>query len=454
MGFVMRIQSPRFFVSLLLGAVLILPSFGCTGTEDPEAISCLDRNDCPPDCDCEGSGALDIGACVNGATGLECAGTCTVEQPCPAGKICDQTGLTSGGAIIYECVSQMLGGLGAICQANAVCDPNSTALGAYCCLDAEKCGPNLGQCVGDCSSFSSGTVGGELSDCQDNSECGSGLLCCLVRDEPAACDFDADLFCTCVDLCAGVTCDSDGNDCTTAACDPDAGQCSSTPLADGTACDAEQGTCMDSQCVLGGLEGCAEASQTYQDGDFAASDWTSAELLALSEGTGSIARNETEPSAGNPDAHRQVDITLTATAEQRAVLWISHALHAAVYDPGVSGAICGVRFFLDGTDQFDPLIMHRATFSVFLEQGGTFYWAARRFNVESDSWERDSWTTTTDAFVRIGDSGPESPDFSASGGPIQFGYLNGSSRPITGPGTGTSTSGADNFKVEIFPPAS
>jgi hypothetical protein len=118
-----------------------------------------------------------------------------------------------------------------------------------------------------------------------------------------------------------------------------------------------------------------------------------------------------------------------------------------------SGVICGVRFFLDGTDQFDPLVMHNAIFSVFLLQNETYYWAARRLVVTSDSWERSAWTLPEDSFNRVGDTGPEAPDFTADGAAIQFGYLGGNSRPTGAPGTGMSVGAADNFKVEIFPPA-
>ena len=96
-------------------------------------------------------------------------------------------------------VAAGLGGLGDSCKSTDDCDPNASSLGVFCCLeDAATCGNNLGECVEDCSTYSSGEVGmmqGAL--CQDNNECGAGLFCCLVPDAAGNCDFDDDQSCTC-----------------------------------------------------------------------------------------------------------------------------------------------------------------------------------------------------------------------------------------------------------------
>jgi len=93
-----------------------------------------------------------------------------------------------------------LGDLGDACEADGDCDPDASSLGVYCCTqDLATCGDNLGQCVEDCSQFSSGgQIGmseGEL--CEDNNECGAGLFCCLVPDAAGNCDFALDQSCTC-----------------------------------------------------------------------------------------------------------------------------------------------------------------------------------------------------------------------------------------------------------------
>jgi hypothetical protein len=105
-------------------------------------------------------------------------------------------GRVEGMVDIYACKG---GDLGASCQSNDDCDPNASSLGAFCCLDAAQCGANLNQCVEDCSTYSSGGLVQEVEDavCQDNTECGEFLFCCLVPDAARNCDFKQDQSCTC-----------------------------------------------------------------------------------------------------------------------------------------------------------------------------------------------------------------------------------------------------------------
>ena len=94
----------------------------------------------------------------------------------------------------------VLGDLGDRCDSTDDCDPTASDLGVFCCLeDAATCGSNLGECVEDCSAYSSGGEVGTVqgADCQDNNECGAGLFCCLVPDAAGNCDFDEDQSCTC-----------------------------------------------------------------------------------------------------------------------------------------------------------------------------------------------------------------------------------------------------------------
>jgi len=98
------------------------------------------------------------------------------------------------------CVAGDLGGLGDSCEGTDDCDPSASDLGVFCCLqDAATCENNLGECVEDCSQYSSGGEVGmfEGALCEDNNECGVGLFCCLVPDAAGNCDFDRDQSCTC-----------------------------------------------------------------------------------------------------------------------------------------------------------------------------------------------------------------------------------------------------------------
>ena len=112
-----------------------------------------------------------------------------------ASRMEDGTGGTGGTG-----GSSGLGGLGDICESTGDCDPNASSLGVFCCMEgAATCGNNVGQCVEDCSQFSSGGEVGMVEGalCQDNNECGAGLFCCLVPDAAGNCDFGLDQSCTC-----------------------------------------------------------------------------------------------------------------------------------------------------------------------------------------------------------------------------------------------------------------
>jgi hypothetical protein len=214
--------------------------------------------------------------------------------------------------------------------------------------------------------------------------------------------------------------------------------------------------CTNGACVPTGPEGCAASpSQTFADGDFAEEDWISTEVEGVSQGMRTLDSVTTVASGENPDAYHLVQATLIATAEpeQPASIWVAHALQGATYDPSADGEICSLRFSLDGTDQFD--MPQRATFySVFILQNDTYYWSDR-FSSMNDQWETHVWTSNE--FIRIDGDGPPQPVLDASSPEsteIQFGYMTGSSRPITVPDVpGTTFTAADNFSVEIFPPA-
>jgi hypothetical protein len=93
--------------------------------------------------------------------------------------------------------SDPLDRLGRTCAVSEDCEPVDND--AVCCTSNVKCGPNMDQCVKNCSEFTSGGVPrGEGMDCQDSMECRTGLFCCLVPGEN--CDFDADQACSCQPL--------------------------------------------------------------------------------------------------------------------------------------------------------------------------------------------------------------------------------------------------------------
>lgn len=166
------------------------------------------------------------------------------------------------------------------------------------------------------------------------------------------------------------------------------------------------------------------------------------------------------PADGNPGAYRRIENTVSATAEESGAIWVAHNFLGADHDPMNDGAICGIRMYLDGTDQFNLLPAQQAIFSVFLLQNDTYYWGERIF-VNEDMWTSGAWPIddpgnpgTSFGFQKFAGAGPDLPDLTESGSPIQFGFLTGASRPVTAPGTGTNYYGADNFLVELYAPLS
>jgi len=67
--------------------------------------------------------------------------------------------------------------------------------------------------------------------------------------------------CVASDPCEGVVCDDTGNECTVAACNPASGLCETANVADGTECDSGAGTCMAGECVGSEANICAEILQ-------------------------------------------------------------------------------------------------------------------------------------------------------------------------------------------------
>lgn len=189
----MRVPS---LIMLLVALVAMSAQAGCKSAA-AGAFQCINDGDCPPGCSCD-SDFVAVGVCESDETANECGGSCDRESTCPEGSECVLSGV-DGSVEIYSCQASMLGDLGDSCVSNNQCDPNASSLGAFCCLDAAQCGPNLNQCVEDCSEFSSEGIVQEFegAECQNNTECAASLFCCLVPDAAGNCDFGQDQSCTC-----------------------------------------------------------------------------------------------------------------------------------------------------------------------------------------------------------------------------------------------------------------
>jgi hypothetical protein len=121
----------------------------------------------------------------------------------------------------------------------------------------------------------------------------------------------------------------------------------------------------------------------------------------------------------------------------------------------VLGAISSVDFSLDLRFVGGSVGTSQVGYQLVLVQGDTHYNALATGGAVAqgpgnglpNGWSSQAFTgLTADSFTWLSGSGPLNPDFSASGGVIQLGYLSQNTSIDTGVAT---TSGIDNWMVTI-----
>ncbi len=193
---------------------------------------------------------------------------------------------------------------------------------------------------------------------------------------------------------------------------------------------------------------CGQAATVFSDGTFAPADWQSATFLA--QGTTSMTFDQF--GAGNPGPGRRMTFTVSSVGAGATVVNRSGSANVLFsYDPSVQGAIQGITVSYDlalltstfggaRTGGYQPLLV----------QGGIAY----ALTGGTNSTDSTAWTS----FTRTGDAASQwlgggfNPDFSVSGGPIQFGYQTTFTLTCelqVACGSATVTSGLDNYRVEI-----
>lgn len=181
------------------------------------------------------------------------------------------------------------------------------------------------------------------------------------------------------------------------------------------------------------------SAASYADGNFLDADW-SASILAQSGPPASFAAARFA-SGGNPDAYRRLSHTYGGFGD----ITTGHLFAPAVYDPAAQGALAEVDV------AFDLLLLNggasgTVAYGALLEQAGTFYRAG--FVLSTAAWTSYSLEGLTAAsFAKVSGAGAATPDFSAAGAPITFGYYAANG---TGLASQTSTlSGIDNWEVTV-----
>ena len=168
---------------------------------------------------------------------------------------------------------------------------------------------------------------------------------------------------------------------------------------------------------------------TFTDGSFNPADWS-----VTVRGSGTTTASQI-PTGGNPDAFRQITNNVTS------MMWGYHMNNGAVYNPSAQGAITSIDYAEDaiviagsGNLGSGPAVM----------QGGKLF-------IKPDSFGQTTWTHKTltglhgDSFFDPeGGPGPFQPNFSATGGPITFGFWRGNAD-----GPYSMTTGIDNWSMTL-----
>ena len=208
-----------------------------------------------------------------------------------------------------------------------------------------------------------------------------------------------------------------------------------------------------SAAVVVGAYASAPAAQaatvTFGDSTFADADW---ELIQNSFGPGGTATAAQVPTGGNPDAYRSHTITLNQPVGAEASAFPFSGSLPSTYDPSL-GAITSVDFSIDTIG----LLVGNQRVGVAAKQDSVIYIVTTPgvFATEFEWTNKIQSGLTADDFGTITDPSIH-PDFTESGGVIEFGFYSATSAPA-GSTAGTNTIGLDNWSVtlttgEIEPP--
>lgn len=193
----------------------------------------------------------------------------------------------------------------------------------------------------------------------------------------------------------------------------------------------------------------ASAAVVISDATFTDADWASTKEIDTTPGTvATFTAAQSAGGLGNPDPYRLVTHSYVDGA-----IHISHVFTAGSYDPATQGAISTLDYTYDlrrfSSDiGLAPLVGQRPS----LFQGGTLFIMTTSFSFSHTGWAPFAALGLTQLdFIDL--TASSSPDFSAAGALIQFGYFTNNGDPIGGivtpPSLVTTDSGIDNWIVTV-----
>jgi hypothetical protein len=169
----------------------------------------------------------------------------------------------------------------------------------------------------------------------------------------------------------------------------------------------------------------ANATVSYSDTEFAPGDWTA--QVFYTSGNGGSGSATQQPGGGNPGACRRVTHNIATRTAKVAVL---HERAGATYDPQTQGAIAEIDFAFDAKTIQDPGYGGQSA-TLGIKQNGIVY-CGPYFSNGSEVWQGTVRSNLTANDFILFDGTLSHPDFSSSGGAIQFGLVTSNHNPPDG----------------------
>ncbi len=202
--------------------------------------------------------------------------------------------------------------------------------------------------------------------------------------------------------------------------------------------------------ILASLVACApsaHADVVFSDGTFSTSVWVNETVIVGTGGTVAVSQQAT----GNPGFARRIDLTTGNAIGDTTWAFSRFGNNLATrYEPATQGSIQSISWTIDARFVTGTFFGSGQTVALGLRQNNINYYADIDVTTSSGQWITINGTgLTASSFQRL-DGLAGTPDLTASGAPIRFGFVSGNSNG----GSPFSTSvDYDNWEVSVVVPA-
>lgn len=179
---------------------------------------------------------------------------------------------------------------------------------------------------------------------------------------------------------------------------------------------------------------------TFSDGTFADVDWDVTVFFTM--GPGGVVDAQQVTSGGNPGAYRKITNTVYSAPPYAYVVGF-HRFISAVYDPSGVSPLLSVDF----TEDTCLLIGHGdgQGSGAAVRQGGLVF-VSERYLIPQFYWQHHELNGLTAADFHLWNDPSAHPDFTGTGGPIEFGFFRCNGTYSAGY---TIVAGCDNWSVTL-----